>query len=197
MFPTSIQTERLVLERFCAENVDVDELYARFGVDAPHADAVFGQISDEPFETERDAVAFVEQAESEWEAHETGMYAVAPRANEDGGGECAGYAHLWMDWDRRKAELGLLLDRPFWGREYATEVYLALTETAFDLHGVDVVGIGHPVQNTNSQRSIEKFIEAANGTTGGTIPNHEWVGGTLCDSRRYAVARADFTGADR
>lgn len=192
MFPTQIQTDRLGLEQFCRENVDVDESYDRFGVDAPHVEEIFGQIPDDPFVTGKDVSDFVDRSETEWETDEAAVYAVRPDDGEDGAGALAGYAHCWMRWDHRKAELGLLLDRPFWGREYATEVYLALTEMAFDLRGIEVVEIGHPVSNENSRRSVEKYVEVANGECTGITPNNEWCGDDLRDARRYAVRAADF-----
>ncbi len=197
MFPATIETERLVLEQFSHENVDIDDLISRFGVEAPYVDDIFNQIPDDPLWTAKNAIDIIDQAQEAWEANESAMYAVVPNADEDGGGELAGYAHLWMKWDHRKAELGLLLDKPYWGREYATEVYLALTEVAFDIHGIDVVVLGHPVPNTNSQRSIEKFIDEANGQFDGVFPNNVQADDTIWDSRRYSVTKEDFGPANR
>lgn len=196
MFPPRIETERLRLKRFCRENVDVDELYARFSVEAPHVEDVFGVIPDDPFETEKDVIDLVERSEAEWADDEAAVYAVYPKSDEAGGGSLAGYAHLWMMWETRKAELGLLLDKPFWGREYATEVYLELTEVAFDIHGIDLVQIGHPVPNTNSRRSIEKFVDAAGGQFDGVVPNNVRCGDEIYDSRRYSVSKEDFAAAN-
>ena len=197
MFPRWTETERLILKPLIRENVDIDAFYTRFSVDAPHMEDIFNQIPDDPFRTEKNVAEFLDKAEDDWDADETATYAVVPQLSEDGSGELAGYAHLWMKWDRKKAELGLLLDKPFWGREYAREVYLTLSEIAFDLHGIDVIEIGHPMPNTNSQRSIEKFIEAAGGQFDGVVHNNVWCGDDLCDSRRYSVSKADLHEAIR
>jgi len=197
MFPTHTETERVELKRVSRESVDVDEFYYRFNTDGSHAKAVFDHIPDEPFETEKDVVEFLNRAARQWDDGETAVYAVSPKQSQDGSGALAGYAHLWLDWEHRKAELGLLLDKPFWGREYATEVYLQLTEIAFSLHGIDLVEIGHPVPNTNSRRSIEKFVDEAGGQFDGVVHNNEWCGDDLCDARRYSVSQADFVSTDQ
>lgn len=197
MFPTQTETERLELKQFSRENVSVDDFYGRFGIEAPYVTEIFDQIGDELFETEKDVVDYIEQAEDEWTGNETAVYAVYPKSTEGDGGELAGYAHLWMKWERRKAELGLLLDKPFWGREYAPEVYLRLAEVAFGIHGIELVEIGHPVPNTKSRRSIEKFIEAAGGQFDGIIHNNTWCRDDLVDSRRYSVSKRDFTANER
>lgn len=197
VFPTQTETQRIELMQFSQENVPIDEFYGRFSIEAPHVEEIFGQIGDDLFETEKDVIEHIEQAEEEWAENETAVYAVYPKPAEANGGELAGYAHLWMKWERRKAELGLLLDKPFWGREYATEVYLRLTEIAFGIRGIELIEIGHPVPNTNSQRSIEKFIDAAGGQFDGVIHNNEWCRDELADSRRYSVSKKDFLSNER
>lgn len=192
MFPHRTKAERLLLERFSHENVGVDALYDRFSIDSPHVEEIFNQIPDDPLKTEKDAAEFIDHAEDEWDEREAAVYAVTPKQSEDGSEVLAGYAHLWLKWERRKAELGLVLDKPFWGHEYATEVYLTLTDIAFSLRGIDLIEIGHPVPNTNSQRSIEKFIDEAGGQFDGIVHNNEWCGDDLCDSRRYSVSKEDF-----
>lgn len=197
VFPTEIETDRLELRQFSQDTVSTDEFYNRFSVAAPYAEEIFNHISDDLFATEKDVLDFIEQMEAEWADSETAAYTVYPDASEDGSGELAGYAHLWMKWERRKAELGLVLDKPFWGREYAGEVYLALTKAVFDLRGIELIEIGHPVPNTNSQRSIEKFIEEAGGQFDGVIHNNEWCRDELVDSRRYSVSKEDFSSVER
>lgn len=197
MFPVNIKTDRLELRQFSQDTVSTDAFYNRFGINAPHAEEIFNQIQDDQFETEKDVLDFIQQMTTEWANSETAAYAVYPDTSEEGGGELAGYAHLWMKWNRRKAELGLILDKPFWGREYATEVYLGLTDLAFDLRGIELVEIGNPEPNTNSQRSIEKFIDAAGGQFDGVVHNNEWCRDELVDSRRYSVSKEDFRTPER
>jgi len=87
-----------------------------------------------------------------WEQHGYGNWGVlAP-----GQVEIIGWAGLQFLPDTGETEVGFLLDRPFWGRGYATEVALASLRYGFEkFHFPEIIGLVHP-ENLASQRVIDK-----------------------------------------
>jgi len=57
---------------------------------------------------------------------------------------------------RDETEVGFLLDRPFWGKGYATEAALASLQFGFEHFSLDhIIALVHP-DNLASRRVIEK-----------------------------------------
>jgi len=74
----------------------------------------------------------------------------------DGEVEIIGWAGLQFLPELDETEVGFLLDRPFWGKGYATEAALASLEFGFEHFGLDhIIALVHP-ENLASRRVIEK-----------------------------------------
>lgn len=191
MFPETIETDSLVLERFCEERVDVFELYDRFSHRRDDVAAVFEYVPQEPYASVKDARDRLADAEAAWEDAEAAQYGVYTAAD-----ELAGYTGLFPEWDRRLARLGITLARPYWGNGYAVECALALTELAFEGLDLDVVAIGHEAGNERSKRAIENAVDAVGGGYDGVLRNRTPVGDEVLDHHRYTVTRAAYEGTD-
>ena len=73
-----------------------------------------------------------------------------------GGIEIIGWAGLQYLPELEETEVGFLLDRPYWGRGYATEAGLASIKYGFEHFNFDhIIALVHP-DNLASQRVIEK-----------------------------------------
>jgi ribosomal-protein-alanine N-acetyltransferase len=95
---------------------------------------------------------FIAGQQAHWEKHGYGNWGILPY------GECqiAGWAGLQYLPELEETEVGFLLDRPFWGKGYATEAALASLRFGFKHFQLDhIIALVHP-DNGASQRVIEK-----------------------------------------
>ena len=218
MFPEEIATERLRLRRLCRENVGVTRLYRHMRADAPGMDEVSEYVMWDPHETPWDTREYLRNVERQWNDREQATYAVFLRERETDGGavadadatapdatapdatvpdapELAGTTNLHVDWDRRSAELGIWLRKPFWGRGYSGERAAALLEVAFDRLDLDVVGSSHQDGNHRSRRAIEKYVAAFGGQYDGRLRDFAPTDGEVRDLHRYTVTREQYREA--
>ncbi|MFC6725224.1 GNAT family N-acetyltransferase, partial [Halobium palmae] len=85
MFPTEIETERLVLRRLTRAELPPLEGYERFG--RRRSDTVVEEtrfVSWEPHGTPKETADFLREAEESWAEREGVHYAVYPAEGEDG-----------------------------------------------------------------------------------------------------------------
>ncbi|HKL30031.1 MAG TPA: GNAT family N-acetyltransferase, partial [Natrialbaceae archaeon] len=118
LFPATIETERLRLQKFDREMVDTLDLYEVMGR-SETIEAETRYLAMEPHDTPNDAREMIVGAAEQWDDAESAIYAIRPREGEDGAGEIAGTTNLAILWDRREARPGIMLRKPFWGRGYS------------------------------------------------------------------------------
>jgi ribosomal-protein-alanine N-acetyltransferase len=95
---------------------------------------------------------FITGQRTHWEKYGYGNWGILP----DGGPEIIGWAGLQYLPEIEETEVGFLLDRPFWGKGYATESALASLRFAFDHANLDhIIALVHP-NNLASRRVIGK-----------------------------------------
>ena len=122
---------------------------------------------------------FVTGQQAHWEKYGYGNWGILPAGER----EIVGWAGLQYLPELDETEVGFLLDRPFWGKGYATLAARAALRFGFEHFDFDhLIALVHP-ENIASQRVIEKcgmlYIE--------TIPL--WG----IELRRYRLGRKDFT----
>jgi len=87
-----------------------------------------------------------------WEKYGYGNWGILP----EGEKEIVGWAGLQFLPELDETEVGYLLDRPFWGKGYATEAALASLNFGFERFNMDhIIALVHP-DNLASRRVIEK-----------------------------------------
>lgn len=90
--------------------------------------------------------------QAHWEQHGYGNWAVLAPGQQ----EMIGWAGLQFLPETGETEVGFLLDRPFWGRGYATEAAQASLKFGFEkFYFPEVIALVHP-ENLASQRVIAK-----------------------------------------
>jgi [ribosomal protein S5]-alanine N-acetyltransferase len=95
---------------------------------------------------------FVAFQQRHWEQHGYGNWGVLPAGEQ----EIVGWAGLQFLPELDETEVGFLLDRPFWGRGYATQAALAALQFGFERCGLEhIIALVHP-DNAASQRVIAK-----------------------------------------
>jgi RimJ/RimL family protein N-acetyltransferase len=192
MFPERIETDRLVLEAFTRENVDVLTLYRHSSHHNPHIEEITKYITWDPHETPKESLDFLKSQEEARTEGEDATYVVRPKEGEDGAGEFAGMAGLHPDWDRQTATLGTWLRKPFWGRGYSGERAAALMAVAFERLDLEVVTVTHEVGNATSRRAIEKYVEAHGGRHEGLFRNGGVGSDGPVDLHRYSISREEW-----
>ncbi|MEF8831504.1 MAG: GNAT family N-acetyltransferase, partial [Halobacteriales archaeon] len=184
MFPSVIETDRLRLERFALDNLDVLSYYEVCS-SAPGIEEMTEYVLWSPHDHPEESRAFVRDREEAWETREAADYVIRPKdPHPDVGprvvpdveyGPFAGQTGLQVDWDRLMGTLGLWLRKPFWGRGYSGERAAALFELAFEQLDLDLVAVTHHPDNNKSRRAIEKYVERFGGRREGELRN--FIGG--------------------
>jgi RimJ/RimL family protein N-acetyltransferase len=149
-------------------------------------------LTMEPHDTPKETRDMIAGAEEQWEDGESAVYAVYPRAGEDGAGRIAGTTNLAILWDRREARPGIMLRKPFWGRGYSGERAMALMRLAFERLDLEIFSPAHFDGNENSRRAIETYVDRVGGRYEGVLRN--WVpdGDEIHDLHRYTVSREEW-----
>jgi RimJ/RimL family protein N-acetyltransferase len=141
----AIRTPRLTLRTLQTEDADV--LYRVY-----HSEGVLRYFPNPiPPPLER-IQRFVIGQQAHWETYGYGNWGILP----DGECEIIGWAGLQYLPELNETEVGFLLDKPFWGKGYATEAALASIGFGFERFALDhIIALAH-ADNLASRRVIEK-----------------------------------------
>ncbi|NHN41203.1 GNAT family N-acetyltransferase [Halorubellus sp. JP-L1] len=194
LFPRVFETERLRFERVQPETLDARELYPYVSSESGIAEATQYMTWD-PHAHPRETMEYVSHVGDANDAAESGNYALYPKLGEDGAGEFAGNAGLSPDWDRRTAEFGIWLRKPFWGRGYSGERADAFVELAFARLGLDAVTVTVVDDNDRSVRAIEKYVDRWGGRHDGHFRHLRTHGDDPVTLHRYSIARNHYETA--
>ncbi|ADJ14728.1 GNAT family N-acetyltransferase [Halalkalicoccus jeotgali] len=195
MFPETIATDRLRLERLTRELVDPLEAYEHFA-NGDDIEEETQHISWNPHTTPKETWDVLGEFEERWEQREDAIYALFPREGEAGTGEFAGTTGLHFEWDKHAADLGIWLRKPFWGRGYSGERAAALFALAFSRLDLELVSVAHFSGNEQSKRAIEKYVERFGGRYEGRLRNHLVdADGEVHDAHRYSVSQEEWSDA--
>ena len=187
MFPQALETDALVLNQLCEEQVDVFDLYDLFAEGGEGTEDVFEYVPQEPYTSVKEARDQLVEAETSWDEAESAQYAIYTTDD-----ALAGYTGLFLEWERRTGRLGFILAKPYWGQGYAGECALALTALAFDRLDLELVAIGYEEGNERSKRAIEKFIDSVGGQYDGVLRSWTPIGDKVADHHRYTVTQEQY-----
>jgi ribosomal-protein-alanine N-acetyltransferase len=187
LFSPQLETDRLVLQRFCQENIDARQLYA-IEADEKRTAGVYEHIPQSPYATVKDAYDALNRIETRWEEGEGARYIVRLDSSEDETEQFVGIADLHCEWDRRTGYLGFILHRPFWGRGYAGECAETLLGLAFDRLDFDLIALHHQDGNGRSRRAVEKIVDRFGGQYDCLLRNWTTMDGDIADEHRYTIS---------
>lgn len=171
MFPERIETERLQLERISHSSIDVFDLHELYRNEDEVEEMFKYWDSSPPHATVKETYDYVDKAERLWDEGDGAKYVIRPKRGEDGAGDIAGTTGVYPDWEKRSANLGILLDARFWGRGYSGERADALLSVVFERLDLELVVASHIDGNEQSQRAIEKYVERYGGQYDGLLRN--------------------------
>lgn len=197
LFPETVLTDRLRLERLGPENPDPLTFYEHTRLDAPDIEETTEYVSWSPNRTPQEGVEFLENAVESWEDRSGATYVVRPRECEEGAGAFAGTTGIGVDWDRDRGEFGIWLRKPFWGRGYSGERADALFDLAFERLDLGVVGVAHLPENENAARAITEYVDRHGGRRDGRFRNRLTdVDSAVHDTIEYSVSQPEWREAD-
>ncbi|WP_370515919.1 GNAT family N-acetyltransferase [Halapricum sp. CBA1109] len=196
LFPETVETDRLRLERLCHATVDVFEHYRQFSTEARAIDEVMRYLPREPMETPHDAEALLDRRERQWVEGERAEYVIRPKSGEDGAGEVAGTGGLIVDWETATGKPAICLRKRFWGRGYSGERAAAMIEMAFDRLDLGLVAVPIEDGNDRSRRAVEEYVERFGGQYDGVVRNAtRRPDGRVVDRHRYTITREQYREA--
>lgn len=191
MFPETIESDRLRLERLTMEHLF--EFYDHVSIGSPGIEEITQYVTWSPHRSLKETRTFIEEQENQWTEGEGATYVVYLRETEDNAGEFGGITGLSIDWSRRTGTLGLWLRKPLWGRGYSSERAALLMDLAFERLDLDLVAVSHHPDNERSERAIRKYINAHGGRCEGHLRNHlVYQDGTVVDEVRYSITQEEY-----
>ena len=191
LFPPTITTDRLRLDRLSTDTVDQLALY-RICADDPGIEDVTRYVTWNPHDHPHETLTFIRDAEESWEAGTDAVYLVRPA---DESNDIAGCTALHVDWELDRATLGCWLRKQYWGRGYSGERAAALLELAFERLDLGLVAVSHHVDNDKSRRAIEKYVDAHGGHREGTMRHHLAYDDEIVDEVRYSISAEEYRTA--
>lgn len=192
VFPTRIETDRLVLERLCHDRVDVFDLYEFLSREDWTA-AARDHMPWFQFEHLGEVAEFVDHAEDQWADRDTARYLIRSKPD---GGALAGTTAFGPEWDTRRAGSGIVLATEYWGREYGLERASAFIELTFERYDLDAYYTTCAAGNDPSRRMIEKYVEKYGGRHEGLLRQHSGrPNGDVTDQHRFTILREEYEAA--
>ena len=195
LFPRAFETERLRFERIGPGTPAVRDVYDYFAHEDGIEQATQYMLWD-PHAHPKETWEFVERSGRQAVEGQQGMYAIYPRDGEEGAGEFAGTSTIRPDWDRRTAEFGIWLRKPFWGRGYSGERAVALADLAFSRLDLELVAVTVIDENEQSRSAIERYVDRMDGQYDGYFRHLKRDDTEPLGLHRYTVAREQYEAAD-
>lgn len=144
MIPT-LRTEHLAL--IPLQSADAESLYRVF-----QTDGVLRYFPDTVPAPLEKVQRFIKNQLEHWEKFGYGNWGILP----DGESQIIGWAGLEFVPELNETEIGFLLDKPFWGKGYGSEVARVTLKFGFENCELDhIIALAHP-DNLASRRVIQK-----------------------------------------
>jgi ribosomal-protein-alanine N-acetyltransferase len=173
----TLETERLLLRPFT-----LDDEAAVFALASDSEVARF--VRFEAHRTPAETHAFLELAEQHYRRGGPFAWAIVRRKDGRLIGSCG---FVSQSKERRSAEIGYWIGRPYWGKGHAVEAARALVRFGFEQMDLERVEAKCFVENRAGQRVIEKLGMKYEGTD-----RSEMIKGEYPELRLYAIARQDW-----
>lgn len=193
LFPETLETDRLRLERLSHDTVDLFEYHQHCSEHEPGIADVTRYLPWGIHGTVQETSEYIDEMEDKWESGERAEYVIRPKDGEKDAGAIAGAGGLILDWETHTGYPAVWLRKPFWGRGYSGERASRLIEMAFERLDLDLVAVPVQEENENSRRAVEKYVAAHGGQYDGIVRNATVrPDGEIIDRHRYTVTRDQY-----
>lgn len=192
LFPSRIETDRLVFEPLSYETVGLFEFY-EFVQREDWRGAATEHMPWFRLDRLDQVAAFVENAAENWASLEGARYVLRSTDEE---GALVGTTAYNPEWDSRRAWSDVVLAREYWGREYGLERAAAFVELTFEVYDLDAYYTTCAADNEPSRRMIEKYVERYGGRHEGLLRQHSpRPDGSVTDQHRFSIVRGEYEDA--
>ncbi|MFC3477075.1 GNAT family N-acetyltransferase [Halobacterium litoreum] len=201
VFPETLTTPRLRLERCSRDNVTVREFYRAASRNSPNIEDVTEHLTWSPHESPKESRDTLIHFEEQWDEGDVATYAIRLREDEaerlgENPDALAGTCGLTCHWEQDCAVLGVWLREAYWGNGYSGERADALLELAFDGLDFGVVAVTHHADNAKSEAAIEKYVAANGGRREGLLRHHGDSPDGPVDEVRYTISASEWRDAN-
>ncbi|MBP3704348.1 MAG: GNAT family N-acetyltransferase [Clostridia bacterium] len=173
---TVIETERLLLRRWTQQDMNG---FLRFAADP----GVMMAAGARPVLTPEEARADLKRC-----MDDPYCFAITLKST----GEIVGKIKYQTDFRRlhvNSASVGYELARQYWGNGYMTEALRGMVRHAFDVMGMDIMGISHFTENERSRRVIERAGFYREGVSPRAFRRFD---GMVFDEITYSLLREEY-----
>lgn len=192
LFPTRIETDRLVFERVSHESIDPFRLY-EFVMRDDWQGAATEHMPWFRFQRLDQVTNFIEKAEEKWEDGDVARYLLYSKADGD---ELVGTTGYGPEWEERRAGSGIVLAEEYWGREYGLERASVFIELTFERYDLDAYYTTCAGSNEPSRRMIEKYVEKYGGQHEGLLRQYSSrPNGDVTDQHRFTILQSEYEDA--
>ena len=120
--------------------------------------------SEQSYSLPGDIHQFVSEKQTQWENGDKFEYVIEYKK------ELVGKTYFSLEADMTESTIGLWLQQRVWGNELSQERADVMLYILFEMIGVSIVSVGCVAKNTQSFRSIEKYVSRYGGSFCGITP---------------------------
>lgn len=132
-----------------------------------------------------DSKAFIDFTLGRYEKDEAGEWGIVLKETRSLIG-CLGFA--WADMKNKRAEIGYVLAKPYWGRGIIPEAAGRVLRFAFEDMGLNRIECYHLMPNEKSGRVMQKLGMSYEGTA----REETFAKGRFWDVKQYAILKSDW-----
>jgi len=164
IFPSIIESDRIIFKKFEYGILDIKKLYKKFS-NVSEEDTKYDTFT--PYESRIEVKEYIDHCINQFENGESASYFMFLKDSD----EFIGTTGFEPSWNKSIAESGVFLFREYWGNGYSSERGNVMVELAFEEYDFDYwVSKCHP-DNTGSIKAIEKYVVDNGGEKIGILPN--------------------------
>lgn len=192
-FPTYIETDSLILRGPIHEVWELHDFYDFHNTQAGDQMAKYNEF--ERPETIPAAAEIYDYIKDGWEENERAYYAIEEKQErQDFNSEFVGVCGIDpIQWDKKRAEIGIWLHPIVWGNGYSSERAIALCDVIFNVLDLEVTLISVADVNKNSIAAVRKYVDQLGGEKVGTIANEKQIIGVgVLDGVIFQIEKEDY-----
>lgn len=175
IFPTLIETDRLLFKRITPELLPITELYEKYSNISPKATRY---VTFEPHKNPHETLEWITEKVDDFKNGNTASYFIFPKeTNEYTVSNLIGATGIEPDWNTSTAESGIFLFEEHWGNGYSTERGKMMLHLAFTQLDLNYYLSRCDPKNTQSQKAIENYLYPYGGEKLGKLPTEHQLSG--------------------
>lgn len=184
MFPTKIETDRLILKKPEKNSRFINELYSICS--GNKAEKITKFMSWKPHSNIKETEEFVYSLVDKFEKSKSINYMLIEKSTNN----FIGMGGLSTYWDKEYGQLGCWLKPKYWGNGYSSERALALIELNFEFLGLNYLEVRFDKNNKKCESCVSSYMSKVNGQK--LMEYNEYTGGEKRRTVIYGVSNINY-----